>query len=141
MNNPAYVNWVTMVKGGKEKLVHPGNVVNHEQFGWVRKEPDDTVVPPGTNPEFAHWVMMVKGSEQKLVHPGNVGNHINVGWARKFPEEPIPEQDPMVIPLFDEGVSVETEAPVEKPLTKAQIKAAKKKADAEAKAAEEKSDQ
>lgn len=35
----AYVQWVEMVKSGESKLVHPGNVVNHERFGWVRKVP------------------------------------------------------------------------------------------------------
>jgi len=39
MSNPAFVNWVIMVKGAEEKPVHPGNVENHERTGWVRKEP------------------------------------------------------------------------------------------------------
>lgn len=35
--NPAYVKWVEMIKDGETKLVHPGNVENHERAGWVRK--------------------------------------------------------------------------------------------------------
>jgi len=35
--NPAYVEWVLMVKDGEEKLVHPGNVESHENAGWTRK--------------------------------------------------------------------------------------------------------
>lgn len=37
--NPAYVEWVTMIKGDQEKPVHPANVKNHENVGWVRKAP------------------------------------------------------------------------------------------------------
>ncbi len=37
--NEAYVKWVWMVKGGEEKLVHPGNVENHERAGWTVKYP------------------------------------------------------------------------------------------------------
>lgn len=45
MTNPAYVQWITMVKDGTEKPVHPGNVVNHERFGWKRKDPVVTTEP------------------------------------------------------------------------------------------------
>lgn len=46
--NPAYVEWVTMVKDGEEKPVHPGNVAAHEQAGWVRADqaaPGPAAVP------------------------------------------------------------------------------------------------
>lgn len=39
LQNSAYSKWVEMVKDDESKLVHPGNVVNHERFGWVRKVP------------------------------------------------------------------------------------------------------
>ena len=41
--------WIKMTKGGEEKLVHPGNVENHERFGWVRTTlatpPSEAVAP------------------------------------------------------------------------------------------------
>lgn len=37
--------WILMVKDGEEKLVHPGNVDNHERFGWKY------VQSPATEPE------------------------------------------------------------------------------------------
>jgi hypothetical protein len=51
MTNPAYVNWVVMVKGDQEKSVHPGNVENHERAGWVRKEPA-AAVEADMNPAY-----------------------------------------------------------------------------------------
>lgn len=44
--NPAYVQWVEMVKDGEEKLVHPGNVQNHLKAGWVLRYPPAPVPEP-----------------------------------------------------------------------------------------------
>jgi len=46
--NPAYTRWVTMVKGDEEKLVHPGNVANHQRAGWKRA--DEAPAPELTEP-------------------------------------------------------------------------------------------
>jgi len=51
--NPAYVEWVQMKKGGELKLVHPGNVINHERFGWVRMSPVAVETPVKPEPEAA----------------------------------------------------------------------------------------
>ena len=53
--------WILMTKDGEEKLVHPGNVANHERFGWERAqatedkpveqaEPVEPVVEPSEKP-------------------------------------------------------------------------------------------
>lgn len=31
-------NWILMVKGDEQKLVHPGNVDNHKRAGWTVAE-------------------------------------------------------------------------------------------------------
>lgn len=41
-------NWITMIKGDEEKLVHPGNVANHLRAGWQLK---NQPIPAAADPD------------------------------------------------------------------------------------------
>lgn len=66
--NPAYIQWVQMKKGNEMKLVHPGNVVNHERFGWERVTPVSAETPVDPEREPAESEPPVEAETEPSTH-------------------------------------------------------------------------
>lgn len=44
-------DWILMVKGDEQKLVHPGNVDNHKRAGWTVKLVEQETLQASNPPE------------------------------------------------------------------------------------------
>ncbi len=74
-------NWIKMIKGEEEKLVHPGNVGNHKRFGWkVPGEAEEIAAQEGTV-DYSVPVKMTKGDQEKTVPSGQVSNYEKFSWV------------------------------------------------------------
>jgi hypothetical protein len=74
-------NWIKMIKGEEEKLVHPGNVGNHKRFGWlVFGEPEEIPAEEGSVDYEVPVKMINAEGKEKTVPSGEVKNHELFGW-------------------------------------------------------------